>query len=373
MPAAFLADKTKDTDMDKISVQEFIERLGNARIETTGFDIYETTSEEIFERISPESDEYEEVELRTVIGWITNEISLDGMKLSYDRWFRYPEFKPSQAELTSEENWSWDYRNFEVFDDDRKLSRGELEDLITEHTDIQSFDLTILGTDTVTELNTDTDMDKITVKNDNAPDIRFTGELMARVKSSPAQAHPSYSNNTGRWTELELYKTQTGKFVCLEIGCTQWQGEHNRYNAKVCDSVEEVTQFFGHGWLAKELYEKANLDTAIDLDAAETLYINTDILGVETYIGTKEEFRKHLADCMKQWHKEAVERGDWDGEADDSLKEYTKECLNDGLQVATPEDLKKYPRLDADGNPPSTYKTASELKASKKSKGQGIN
>lgn len=242
-------------------------------------------------------------------------------------------------------------------------------------------------------------MDKITVKNDNAPDIRFTGELMARVKSSPAQAHPSYSNNTGRWTELELYKTQTGKFVCLEIGCTQWQGEHNRYKSKACNSVEEVTQFFGHGWLAKELYERANLDTAIDLDAsdsrnlslhkftsvfyasnsrnldaAETLYINTDILGVETYIGTKEEFRKYLADCMKQWHKEAVDRGDWDGETDyDSLKEYTKECLNDGLQVATPEDLKKYPRLDSDGNPPSTYKTASELKASKKSKGQGIN
>lgn len=219
-------------------------------------------------------------------------------------------------------------------------------------------------------------MDKITVKNDNAPDLRFTGELMATASSR--------SNDTTRWTELELYKTQTGKFVCSEIGYTQWQGERDHYKAKACNSVEEVTQFFGHGWLAKRLYERANLDTAIDLDAeevasslqeaAETLYINTDIFGVETYIGTKDEFRKYLADCMKQWHKEAVDRGDWDGEADyDSLKEYTKECLNDGLQVATPEDLKKYPRLDADGNPPSTYKTASELKASKKSKGQGIN
>lgn len=218
----------------------------------------------------------------------------------------------------------------------------------------------------------DTDMDKITVKNDNAPDLRFTGELMATASSR--------SNDTTRWTELELYKTQTGKFVCSEIGYTQWQGERDHYKAKACNSVEEVTQFFGYGWLAKRLYERANLDTAIDLDAsnsrnldaAETLYINTDIFGVETYIGTKEEFRKYLADCMKQWHKEAVERGDWDGEADDSLKEYTKECLNDGLDIATPEDLKKYPRLDADGNPPSTYKTASELKASKKSKGQGI-
>lgn len=303
--------------MDKISVQEFIERLGNARIETTGFDIYETTSDEIFERISPESDEYEKVELRTVIGWITNEISIDGiMKLSYDRWFQFPEFKASQAELTSEENWSWDYRNFEVFDDDRKLSRGELEDLITEHTDIQSFDLTILGTDTVTELNTDTDMDKITVKNDKAPDIRFTGELIAKVASSPDQAHPRYSKQTGRWTELALYKTQTGKFVCSEIGCTSWIGEHTRYKAEVCDSVEEVTKFFGYGWLAKELYEKAKLDTAIDLDA--------------------------------------------------------EECLNDGLDIATPEDLKKYPRLDADGNPPSTYKTASELKASRNPKDRGL-
>ena len=208
---------------------------------------------------------------------------------------------------------------------------------------------------------------------------------MARVKSSPAQAHPSYSNNTGRWTELELYKTQTGKFVCLEIGCTQWQGEHNRYKSKACNSVEEVTQFFGYGWLAKELYDTAELDTAIDLDASdsrnrivlrdpeETLYINTDILGIETYIGTKDEFRKYLADCMNQWHKEAVEHKLWDGETDDSLQEFTEDSLNIGLKVATLEDLKKYPRLDSDGNPPSTYKTASELKASKKSKGQGIN
>lgn len=206
-------------------------------------------------------------------------------------------------------------------------------------------------------------MDKITVKNDNAPDIRFTGELMEMASSR--------SNDTTRWTELELYKTQTGKFVCSEIGYSQWQGERDHYKAKVCNSVEEVTQFFGYGWLAKRLYERANLDTAIDLDA-EILYINTETLGVETYIGTKDEFRKYLADCIKQWHKEAIDRGNWDGDADDSLKEYTQECLNNGLKVATPEDLKKHPRLDADGNPPSTYKTANELKASKKSKGQGI-
>lgn len=78
----------------------------------------------------------------------------------------------------------------------------------------------------------------------------------------------SRDNNTTRWTELELYKTQTGKFVCSEIGYTQWQGERDHYKAKACNSVEEVTQFFGHGWLAKRLYETANLDTAIDLDAA---------------------------------------------------------------------------------------------------------
>lgn len=112
------------------------------------------------------------------------------------------------------------------------------------------------------DIDTDkeTDMEEITVARDNDRDLRFKGEKIAWASSSPNNAHSNYSRNTGRWTELNLYKTAGGKFVCEQIGRTQWQGEHDRRSALVCDTTDEVMNFFGAGWLAKELYEEAGIE-----------------------------------------------------------------------------------------------------------------
>ncbi len=48
----------------------------------------------------------------------------------------------------------------------------------------------------------------------------------------------------------------------MSVGRTQWQGEHDRHAAKVCDTVGQVVEFLGAGWLAKELYEEAGIDIA---------------------------------------------------------------------------------------------------------------
>lgn len=106
----------------------------------------------------------------------------------------------------------------------------------------------------------ETAMEEFTVSRDNDRDLRFNGEKIAWASSSPNNAHSNYSRSTGRWTELRLYKTAGGKFVCESIGRTQWQGEHDRRSAKVCETVEEVIGFFGSGWLAKELYEEAGIE-----------------------------------------------------------------------------------------------------------------
>lgn len=106
----------------------------------------------------------------------------------------------------------------------------------------------------------DETMETITLENDNAPAIRFTGERVARVSSSPDTASSYYSGHTGCYTILELYKTKGGKFVAHSVGVTQWQGEHDRHKSAVCEDEAAVIAFFGHGWLAKDLYEEAGIE-----------------------------------------------------------------------------------------------------------------
>jgi hypothetical protein len=110
-------------------------------------------------------------------------------------------------------------------------------------------------------------METFTLEIDNAPNIRFTGEMVASAVSSDNQAMgSSYSGQTGRWTDLALYKTKGGKFVCHQVGRTRWQGERDRFSGKVCETLEEVKEFFGHRWLAKELYSEAGIDGTVEVE-----------------------------------------------------------------------------------------------------------
>jgi hypothetical protein len=104
------------------------------------------------------------------------------------------------------------------------------------------------------------------LKIDNAPNIRVTGELVAIAADSDNEAMgSSYNGETGRWTEMTLYKTKRGKFVCHQIERTRWIGERDRFSGKVCETSEDVKEFFGQRWLAKELYEKAGISNTLDV------------------------------------------------------------------------------------------------------------
>ena len=95
---------------------------------------------------------------------------------------------------------------------------------------------------------------------DGDKDLSFTGELIAANSSSAETARGDFSGSVGRWAELRLYRTKGGKYVCEQVGRTQWQGEHDRHSGAVCETESEVQKFFGHGWLAKELYEEAGIE-----------------------------------------------------------------------------------------------------------------
>lgn len=102
-------------------------------------------------------------------------------------------------------------------------------------------------------------MEQITLDNDNAPNVGFEGELIAEASSSSNNASGYYSGSPGRWTELKLYRTKGGKLVCQTVGHTQHSGEQTRYKVGVCETEADVIEFFGHGWLAKELYSRAGI------------------------------------------------------------------------------------------------------------------
>lgn len=113
----------------------------------------------------------------------------------------------------------------------------------------------------------ESNMEEFTVRRDSDRDIKFKGDKVASAASSANQAMgSSYSGSTGRWKELALYKTAGGKYICEKIERTQWQGERDRFHGAVCETIDQVIEFFGTGWLAKELYYNAGIDSSINVD-----------------------------------------------------------------------------------------------------------
>lgn len=92
---------------------------------------------------------------------------------------------------------------------------------------------------------------------DQAPAIAFAGVQLAKVASEPANA---------RWTELALYRTASGKYICHSIGRSQHRGEHDRYSGQICETEAEVIKFFGHRWLAKDLYQQAGIKNVTEVE-----------------------------------------------------------------------------------------------------------
>jgi len=103
------------------------------------------------------------------------------------------------------------------------------------------------------------------LERDKERPIRFKGWLLGAASNSWDTASPDFSGSTGRRQALALYETEGGKYVCERVGFSQWQGERTRHEGAVCTTIEEVMAFFGHGRLAKELYDDAGLDTAEDV------------------------------------------------------------------------------------------------------------
>ena len=109
-------------------------------------------------------------------------------------------------------------------------------------------------------------MQTYTVKNDNGRDIKFTGDFIGYAATSDDSARSDYSGSLGRWTELILYRTSGGKYVASIVNHSNWDGERDSHDAVVCETQEEVIEFFGDGQLSKELYADAEIDACLMID-----------------------------------------------------------------------------------------------------------
>lgn len=202
-------------------------------------------------------------------GWASKTSSLDGIKIIYTECFSYDLFDPdSLSSGTEGQDNTWSVEGVTVVDEDGdEMNADKLADYLS--SDFSNIDYSVLKIEQVNDIDVDEDneMKTFTIEIDGEPNIRFTGELVASASTSDNRAAGNYySGQAGRWTELFLYKTKGGKFVCHQIGRTIWQGERDRFSGKVCETLEEVKGFFGHRWLAKELYDDAGIDDSIELE-----------------------------------------------------------------------------------------------------------
>lgn len=216
-----------------------------------------------------DGDYAEQVFMGFSFGWATIISTLDGININYTEGFSYDDYEPDTLSTDTDgisDVWSID--GVVVTDEDgEQLNAYDLADYLP--LSFSEIDYSVLEIEKITDIDVDeeSDMETFTLEIDNQPNIRFTGELIASASSTDNQAvGSSYSGQTGRWTELALYKTQGGKYICHQVGRTRWQGEQDRFSGAVCENTEEVIEFFGHRWLAKELYEYAGICDAINVE-----------------------------------------------------------------------------------------------------------
>lgn len=209
--------------------------------------------------------ENELIDVKHCFGWASITTSLDGIVITYTEGFNFDAFMPSTlAASTDGQDNPWEISGASLIDDDGDpLSFGDF--ISAHHRELPDelsavnyafLDMYLTETEDV-DYDEDSSMDTFTLERDNDRDIRFKGELIATARSR---------ESGGRWTELALYKTQGGTFICHQIGRTMWGRERDRFSAAICRSNEEIINFFGLRWLAKELYGEAGIDTAQQVD-----------------------------------------------------------------------------------------------------------
>lgn len=225
-----------------------------------------------------EAGESEWIDVTKCFGnaFVTATASVDGKEISitYGEGFGFDKYNKDSFESYPPNDGNWLIQGFLLVDEDgEELESYELQEWLDEHhpNHIQSIDYTTLNinqticadTPTETQDMTTNDNELITLDNDNAPNVKFQGELLA--DASNRYSKNPYNGET-RWNEIYLYKTVGGNLVAQTVGRSQWQGEVDRYKVKVCKTEQEVIDFLGFSDSAKHIYKEAGISTELKVE-----------------------------------------------------------------------------------------------------------
>lgn len=97
------------------------------------------------------------------------------------------------------------------------------------------------------------EMRLIQLERENLPMLEFYGAVLAQCTDKPL------TDQGLNWTVSTIYLSIQGKFVCQSVIQKFNTSERNRYITQVVDDEAGVIEFFGQGWMAKELYKKAGI------------------------------------------------------------------------------------------------------------------
>jgi hypothetical protein len=104
-------------------------------------------------------------------------------------------------------------------------------------------------------------MERFIISRDDAPDLRFSGELVAERSTRTLRGE-----GQNKWVVLSLYRTAKGRLVAARTTCSNWQGSRDRYEAAIVDTDAQIQKFFGWSDAAKQLYADAGIAACIEVE-----------------------------------------------------------------------------------------------------------
>ena len=102
-------------------------------------------------------------------------------------------------------------------------------------------------------------MHQMVVPYEETTDLTFEGEMIGEALSSMGNPELGAKHNDQIWSELRLYRSTEGHYICEQVRSSHWRSSHQRHRVAVCDSKAQIMAFFGKGWLARELYADADI------------------------------------------------------------------------------------------------------------------
>ena len=114
-------------------------------------------------------------------------------------------------------------------------------------------------------------MRKIILDISNGSSLSFEGNLISSTMSSPHSANECFSGQVGIHNRISLFQSQMKKYICYDETFTQLKGDQDLKVAEICEDVAGIVKFFGHSWLAQELYYRSRKTINNILEVERTL------------------------------------------------------------------------------------------------------